>query len=69
MGDEEDPLRRDDLVCADCCGRVSEGRCATCRATRDQYGRGRQTFYTPFWAVLAVLGALVCAIALQSRYA
>jgi hypothetical protein len=62
-------MRRDDLVCANCSGRVSEGRCAVCRAARDQYRNRGPRFYAPLWAVLAVLGALVCALALQSRYA
>jgi hypothetical protein len=62
-------MRRDDLVCANCSRPVSEGRCSLCRASRDQYGRGGGGFYAPLWLVLAVLAALVCAIALEGRYA
>jgi hypothetical protein len=62
-------MRRDDLVCANCAGPVSEGRCSVCRAVRDQYRRRSDGFSAPFWAVLAVLAALVCALALQTRYA
>jgi hypothetical protein len=61
-------MRRDDLACANCSGPVSEGRCAVCRASRDQYGRGNG-FYAPLWLVLAVLAALVCALALETRFA
>jgi hypothetical protein len=62
-------MRRDDLVCANCSRPVSEGRCPLCRTSRDQYGRGGGGFYAPLWLVLAVLAALVCAIALEARYA
>jgi hypothetical protein len=62
-------MRRDDLVCANCAGPVSEGRCSVCRASRDQYGRGNSAFYTSLWMVLAVVAALVCALALEARFA
>jgi hypothetical protein len=62
-------MRRDDLVCANCAGRVSEGRCAVCRMSREQYGRGPQGFYTALWIILALAAALVCGIALEARFA
>ncbi len=62
-------MRRDDLACANCSGPVSEGRCAVCRASRDQYRRGTGGFYTALWTALAVLAALVCALALEARFA
>ena len=62
-------MRRDDLVCAQCNGPVSEGRCAVCRAARKQFGRGMQRISVPFWLVLAVAAALIGSIALQLRYA
>lgn len=62
-------MRRDDLVCANCSGPVSEGRCAVCRASRDQYGRGRNGLYAPLWLVLAVLAALVCVLVVEAHYA
>ncbi|MBR7839085.1 hypothetical protein KDL01_37815 [Actinospica durhamensis] len=62
-------MRRDDLVCANCAGRVSEGRCPVCRATRDQYGYGRNGVNVTVWMVLAVLAALIAALALEARFA
>ena len=62
-------MRRDDLVCANCAGRVSEGRCPVCRATRDQYGYGRNGVNATVWMVLAVLAALIAALALEARFA
>jgi hypothetical protein len=37
------------MVCAVCAGRVSDGRCPTCRAYRDAHHGG-----APAWSVLAV---------------
>jgi hypothetical protein len=62
-------MRRDDLVCANCSGPVSEARCPVCRAARDQYGRGTKRFYAPLWLVLAILAAMIGAFALQARFA
>jgi hypothetical protein len=62
-------MRRDDLVCANCAGPVSEGRCSVCRASRDQYGRGFGGFFASLWMVLAVAAALVCALALEAHFA
>lgn len=62
-------MRHDDLACANCSGPVSEGRCPVCRASRDQYRRETRGFYAPLWLALAVLAALVCALALEARFA
>ena len=62
-------MRRDDLACANCSGPVSEGRCPVCRAARGQYGRGGGGFYAPIWLILAIFAALVCALALEARFA
>lgn len=61
-------MRRDDLVCANCAGRVSEGRCPVCRATRDQYGYGRNGLNAALWAALAAMLALIAAVALEARF-
>jgi len=62
-------MRRDDLVCAHCAGRVSEGRCPVCRAARDQYGYGRNGLNGTWWMLLAVVAALIAAVALDVRFA
>lgn len=62
-------MRHDDLVCANCRRPVSEGRCSVCRASREQYGRGSGGFYASLWMLLAVVAALVCALALEARFA
>jgi len=56
-------------VCAYCAGRVSEGRCPACRATRDQYGYGRNGLNATWWMLLAVVAALIAAVALDVRFA
>jgi hypothetical protein len=48
----------DELVCAACAGRVSEGRCPTCRSARDELAAGRPP------AELFLLGALAAAVLL-----
>jgi len=53
------------LVCAACAGRVSDGRCPTCRAYRDAHHGGSP------WAdlaipVLALLAILLVTLALHS---
>jgi hypothetical protein len=62
-------MRRDDLVCANCSGLVSEARCPVCRAARDQYRRGTQRSYALLWMALAVVAAIIGAFALQARFA
>jgi len=62
-------MRLDDLVCANCAGRVSEGRCRVCRATRDQYGYGRNGLNATWWMLLAVITALIAIVALDVRFA
>ena len=54
------------LVCAACAGRVSEGRCPTCRAYRDAHHAD-----SPAWAglavpLLALLAILLVGFALHS---
>lgn len=53
------------LVCAVCAGRVSDGRCPTCRAYRDAHHAG-----APLWTglavpLLALLAVLVAVLALH----
>ena len=62
-------MRRDDLVCANGAGRVSEGRCSVCRVTRNRYNRSSDGFHTPLWVFVALLAMVVCAIALENRFA
>jgi hypothetical protein len=55
------------LVCAVCAGRVSDGRCPTCRAYRDAHHAG-----TPQWSglilpLLALLAVLLVTFALHSQ--
>jgi hypothetical protein len=55
------------LVCAVCSGRVSDGRCPTCRAYRDAHHSG-----APGWAglvlpLLALLAVLLVMIALHHQ--
>jgi hypothetical protein len=49
----------DDLVCAACGGRVAEGRCPTCRASRELLRRGDPLPVGPF-----LLAALLCLVLL-----
>jgi len=59
----------DRLVCANCAGPVSEGRCPTCRASRRQMQEQQKLFgaISPA-ALIALLTALV-ACALIARHA
>jgi hypothetical protein len=55
------------LVCAVCAGRVSDGRCPTCRAYRDAHHGA-----TPQWSglilpLLALLAVLLVTFALHSQ--
>jgi hypothetical protein len=50
----------EDLVCAACAGRVADGRCATCRASRAQLEGQRPTLpAAPFLLAAALLLALL----------
>jgi hypothetical protein len=50
----------EDLVCAACAGRVAEGRCATCRAAREQLeGRRPNLPAVPFLLAAALLLTLL----------
>lgn len=62
-------MRRDDLVCANCAGRVSEGRCAVCRVTRNRYDRSSGGFYAPMWLIVALIAMVMCALVLENRFA
>jgi hypothetical protein len=54
----------EDLVCASCAGRVVEGRCATCRAAREQFRSDGPSFpAAPFLLAAAVLLALLLVLA------
>ena len=54
----------EDLVCAACAGRVIEGRCATCRAARDDFqARGPALPAAPLLILAAVLLALLIVLA------
>jgi hypothetical protein len=54
----------EDLVCASCAGRVVEGRCATCRAARDEMrSRGVMLPATQFLLAAALLLALLLVLA------
>ncbi|MCW2598959.1 MAG: hypothetical protein JWM02_788 [Frankiales bacterium] len=54
----------EDLVCAACAGRVVEGRCATCRASREQF-RGQRPALpaAPLLIAAALLLALLMVLA------
>ena len=67
--EEEIIVTFDRLVCANCAGPVSEGRCPTCRASRRQMQEQQKLFgaISPA-ALIALLTALV-ACALIARHA
>lgn len=50
----------DDMVCASCSGRVSEGRCALCRVTREQLRHtiDWQALLLPILALVALIAGL-----------
>ncbi|MCF2532269.1 hypothetical protein [Yinghuangia soli] len=54
------------LVCANCAGPVSEGRCSVCRASRDRLARERGPQFSP--ALLALLAGLVVVAALLLQH-
>jgi hypothetical protein len=53
-------MSNDDLVCAACCGRVADGGCPTCRASRASLPADRlpAEAFLVLAAVLAVLALL-----------
>jgi hypothetical protein len=54
------------LVCAVCAGRVSEGRCATCRAYRDAHHANASAWASVALPVLlTILAALLITLALH----
>ena len=54
----------DDLVCAACSGRVSEARCATCRAAREELRSARPVAPEAFLLVAGLALALLLLLAL-----
>jgi hypothetical protein len=55
----------DHLICARCAGPVVEGRCPTCRATRDDLHGSPLQAGSPLLLLLALVLALVLAITLH----
>ena len=54
------------LVCAVCAGRVSDGRCPTCRAYRDAHHAGSFPWANLALPLLALLAILLVSLALHS---
>ncbi|WP_327067170.1 hypothetical protein OG500_14990 [Kitasatospora sp. NBC_01250] len=59
----------DHLVCANCAGRVSEGRCPVCRAQRARLQEQQSPFAALSPATLLALLAALLAVALICRQA
>ncbi len=59
----------DHLVCANCNGRVSEGRCPACRATRARLQEQQSPFAALSPAMLLAVLAGLLAVALLARQA
>lgn len=59
----------DHLVCANCNGRVSEGRCAVCRANRARLQEQQGPFAALSPAMLLALLATLLVVALIARQA
>ncbi|MET8625353.1 hypothetical protein ABZW30_16645 [Kitasatospora sp. NPDC004669] len=59
----------DHLVCANCNGRVSDGRCPVCRANRARLQEQQGPFATLSPAMLLALLAGLLAVALIARQA
>jgi hypothetical protein len=53
------------LVCAVCAGRVSDGRCPTCRAYRDAHHAGAPSWSALAVPLLALLAVLLMTLALH----
>jgi hypothetical protein len=57
------------LICAHCAGRVAEGRCASCRATRDALHHGaddRSAYAVPILVGLVVMLYLILTLYLHT---
>ncbi|MEU0933081.1 MULTISPECIES: hypothetical protein [unclassified Embleya] len=54
----------DRLVCANCAGLVTEGRCPTCRASRERLRRSSGINLNPAMLAALALLVLVCALLL-----
>ncbi|MEV6107478.1 hypothetical protein AB0M28_22635 [Streptomyces sp. NPDC051940] len=64
-------MTRDWLVCANCAGPVSEGRCPVCRASRERLQRESGFAVTPammLW-LLALLAAVAAVLFLEHQTA
>jgi hypothetical protein len=61
MGPEEETMTLDRLVCANCAGPVAEGRCPTCRASRQRLREQQGGLFASLSpaALVALLTALV----------
>lgn len=57
-------MRRSDLLCARCGGRVAEGRCATCRLARDELRTRADRLVA--WLLLVAL-AIVATLLVSAR--
>ncbi|MGI8867679.1 MAG: hypothetical protein ACR2F6_02200 [Mycobacteriales bacterium] len=54
-------MGHNDMVCAACSGRISEGRCAVCRSTRDQMRHtiDWQAVLVPLLVIAALVAGLM----------
>ncbi|MFF4652642.1 hypothetical protein [Streptomyces sp. NPDC001380] len=59
----------DRLVCANCAGPVSEGRCPVCRANRARLQQQQNPFAAVSPATLVVLLAAMIAVLVVARHA
>ena len=66
---EEIDMTLDRLVCANCAGPVAEGRCPTCRASRQRMQEQQGLFGSLSPAALIALLAALVACALIARHA
>jgi hypothetical protein len=57
----------DHLICARCSHPVAEGRCATCRAARDEL-HGHGPVLSPAVILAGLILLLACAMLLQHAY-
>ncbi|WP_030908731.1 hypothetical protein [Streptomyces sp. NRRL F-5126] len=58
----------DRLVCANCAGPVSEGRCPVCRANRERLQQSGPFGGLSLAAILTVVVLLMAAVALVAAY-
>jgi hypothetical protein len=53
------------LVCANCSGPVSEGRCAVCRHSREQFGHGSRGHLSPTLLALSIAVVAIVLLLLE----